>query len=148
MKNVILCLTLGLFLLCGAGCATVSTGQFVDLPDLNKEIDNPQMGRIYVIRPTMYGGALSTRITDNGKVIGVTMGNGYLCWERKPGKAEITAKAENLSIVNLDVQPSKSYYICQHIGMGWWTARNTLEVVSEQKGKEFLKECKPPTGGK
>ena len=146
MKNVILCLTLALILLCGAGCATMST-QAVALPDLNKQIDNPQMGRIYVIRPTMYGGALSMQITDNGKLIGITMGNSYLCWEREPGKVEIAAKAENLSVVSLDVQPAKSYYICQHVGMGWWTARNTLELVSEQKGKEFIKECTPPAYG-
>jgi hypothetical protein len=146
MKNVILCLTLTIIFLLGAGCAT--TCQSVAIPDQNKKIENPEMGRIYVVRPTSFGGSISMRITDNGEYVGNTGPNGYLCWERQPGSAEITGKAENLSTVNLEVEPAKTYYICQHIGMGVWYARNTLEVIPEEKGQKFLKKCKPPVFGK
>ncbi len=146
MKKLVLCLTVSLILLSVVGCST-TTSQTVAIPDLTKQIANPKMGRIYVVRPTMYGGIAPINITDNGKLIGTTKGDGYLCWERLPGKAEISAQAENLSMVSLDVESSKTYYVCQHIKMGWVAARNTLEVVSEEKGKKFLKKCKPPVYG-
>ena len=146
MKKVALCFTFAVILLFGAGCA--STCQSVAIPDLNKKIDNPEMGRIYVVRPTGFGGGISMRITDNGKYIGNTGPDGFLCWEREPGNAEIVGKAENISTVNLGVKAAKTYYICQHIGMGMWYARNTLEIVSEEQGQKFLQKCKPPVFGK
>lgn len=146
MKNVGLYLIVALMLAFGAGCAT--TCQSVQIPDLNKEIENPEMGRIYVVRPTAFGSGISMRITDNGEYIGNTGPNGYLCWEREPGAAEIAGKAENTSKVSLDVNRGEVYYICQHVQMGLLYARNKLEVVDEEKGKEFLRKCKAPVFGK
>ena len=146
MKKVTLCFTFAVILLFGAGCVT--TCQSVAIPNLNKEIDNPQMGRIYVVRPTGFASLASMWITDNGKYIGKTGPNGCLCWEREPGNAEIVGRAENTSTVNLEVEPAKAYYICQHIEMGMMDARNTLEVVSEEQGQKFLQKCKPPVFGK
>jgi hypothetical protein len=150
MKNVALYLIVALMLLvAGTGCATLATtSQSVPIPDLNKEIENPEMGRIYLVRPTDYGSAMAMRITDNGQYIGTTGGYGFLCWEREPGGAEIAGKAENTDKVSLDVNKGKVYYVCQHIQMGWMAARNRLEVIDEKKGKEFLKQCKPPVSGK
>ena len=142
MRNIILSLMVVFVALSAAGCAT--TCQSVTIPDQSKKIDNPQMARIYVVRPTAFGGAISIRITDNDKYIGNTGPNGYLCWERQTGKAEIAGKAENISTVTLDVKADEVYYICQHIKMGWWYARNELEVINADKGKEFLNKCKPP----
>lgn len=131
-----------LTLVIGAGCAT--TGQSVLIPDLNKEIEDSEKGRIYVIRPTAFGFGTSMRITDNGRFVGFTGPKGYLCWEREPGEAEIACKAENTSKVSLDVNKGKVYYIRQHMQMGLLRARNKLEVVNEEKGKELLQKCKPP----
>jgi len=142
MKNVCLYLMAGLTLLIGSGCAT--TQQYAAIPDLNKEIEVPTMGRIYVIRATVFGLGASMRITDNGQFVGDTGPNGYLCWERGAGKAEIACKAENTSKVSLDVSPGKIYYIRQHIQMGLLQPRTKLEVIDEEKGKELLQKCKPP----
>jgi len=141
-NNVGLYFIAALMLVIGAGCAT--TSQSVAIPDLTREIENPEKGRIYVIRPTVFKFGISMRITDNGRFVGFTGPNGYLCWEREPGEAEIACKAENTSKVSLDVNKGEIYYIRQHMQMGLLHARNKLEVVNEEKGKEFLQKCKPP----
>jgi hypothetical protein len=125
-----------------AGCAT--TRQSVPIPNQTKMVENPGLARIYVVRPTGFGSAISMRIIDNGKYIGNTGPKGYLCWERQPGSAEISSKAENTSTVTLNAESGEVYYICQHIQLGVVAARNKLEIVSKEQGQKYLKKCKPP----
>lgn len=146
MKIIGLYFMAALTLLIGVGCAT--TYQSVPLPDLNKEIENPEMGRIYVVRPSGFGSGISMSIMDNDRKIGETGPNGFLCWERERGKAEIVGKAENTSKVSLDVNSGNVYYIHQHVQLGLLFARNKLEVVDKEKGEKFLGKCKPPVSGK
>ncbi len=75
------------------GCS--STQQFVPFPDQSKVVEDPSMGRIYVMRPATVGAAISMDVADDGKIIGSTGPHGFLCWERKPGDAVISSKAEN-----------------------------------------------------
>lgn len=144
MKKVIV-LIVACSVLFLAGCAT--TCQSVPIPNQTKMVENPGLARIYVARPTGFGSAVSIRITDNGKYIGNTGPDGYLCWEREPGSAEISGEAENTSTVKLNAKSGEVYYICQHIQMGWWRARNKLEILSEEQGQKYLKKCKPPVFG-
>ena len=143
MKNVYklgLCFALVGFL---SGCA--STKQFVAFPDQTKRVEDPNKARIYVVRPTSLGGAVSMDVRDGGKIIGSTGANGYLCWERNPGAMEITGKAENTVKLPLTVEKGGVYYIQQHVKMGFLMARNKLSLLSEAEGKEKVKQCKPPT---
>jgi hypothetical protein len=47
------------------GCA--SPRQFVPMPDQSKTIEDPSKGRIYVIRPSSFGGAVGMNVADGGK---------------------------------------------------------------------------------
>ena len=107
-------------------------------------IENQEMIRVYVIRATGLGSAISTNIYDDNRLIGTTGPNGYLCWEREAGKTEILAKAENKSKVYLDTEPGEICYIKQDIQLGVLMARTKLELVNEEQGKKLLKKCKPP----
>ena len=124
------------------GCA--STKQYVPLPDQNVQIEDTTKARIYVVRPTSFGAAISMDIFDSGKHIGVTGPYGYLCWERDTGKALVSGSSENTSTLPIAAEKGKTYYIDQGIRMGFVVARNKLTLLDEKEGKEELKKCKKP----
>jgi hypothetical protein len=128
-----------------AGCA--SNQQFVRFPDQGKRLEDPAKGRIYVIRPSVMGSAASLEVWDGNLHVGNTGANSFLCWERKPGQAQVSGKEENVSTVELNVEANQVYYIFQHMRMGWVQARNKLEVITEEEGQKRLKGCKPPKPG-
>jgi len=124
------------------GCT--STRQFVPLPDQTKSVEDTSKARIYVVRPTVAGGAISMKVRDGEQEIGKTGANGYLCWERTPGETTIKSKAENTATLPLNTEAGAVYYVQQHIRIGILKARNKLSLLSTQEGEEALKKCKPP----
>ncbi len=124
------------------GCAP--TIQFVPFPDQMKQIEDPDKARIYVVRPTTFGGFISMKINDGEKLIGKTGPNGYLCWEREPGRMLLVGKSENTDKFPLMVEKGISYYIQQHVRMGLVIARNKLSLLTEEDGKAKVSKCKPP----
>jgi hypothetical protein len=124
------------------GCA--STTQYVPLPDQSKRIEDPSKARVYVVRPTAFGGAVTFKVSDDDTLIGNTGPNGYLCWERPVGQMEVIGKAENTSRLQVEVEQGSVYYIQQHVRMGILSARNELSLLSEADGKNKLSKCKAP----
>lgn len=126
------------------GCAT--TRQIAPMPDLSKQpTADPAKARIYVLRPTVFGGAIKMNVTDNGQLIGTTGPKGYLVWERDAGAMQLAASAENTSQLPLTVEPGKAYFIQQDVQMGCIMARTQLSVLPEQEGRVVLARCQPPT---
>lgn len=125
-----------------SGCA--SAKQYVALPDQKVEVENQEMGRIYVLRPSSLGAAISMAVKDDNQLVGDTGAGSFLCWERNPGEAKITGKAENESWVKMYVDKGKRHYVLQRMQMGAFIARNKMEVISEEEGKKYLGKCKPP----
>jgi|KBSSwiStaDraftv2_1062776.scaffolds.fasta_scaffold810589_1 hypothetical protein len=123
------------------GCA--GTHQYLPMPDQSKTVDDPAKGRIYVLRPSSFGGAVGMNISDGGNPVGSTGPGGYLCWEREPGDVVVSSTSENTSRVSLAVRAGTVHYILQSIRMGIWVARTDLEVIDEAKAKAELKHCKP-----
>jgi hypothetical protein len=116
----------------------------VPLPDQSKRIEDPGKARIYVVRPTSFGGAISFEVSDGRTLIGNTGPNGYLCWERPGGQMEVIGKAENTARLPVKVEQGTVYYIQQHVRMGIMKARNELSLLSEAEGKSKVSKCKPP----
>ena len=137
--SMALAATLSLFL---SACA--STHQIAHFPDQQKRIEDPSKARIYVMRPALFGTAISIDVSDGSTPIGNTGPRSYLCWERPPGDAILTGKAENASLLTLPVTRGNIYYVRQSIYPGVLLARNSLDLVSEKEGQETLKKCKPP----
>ena len=143
MKKACLVFIFGAIFVLSSGCAT--TVQFVTLPDQNQTVEDPEKGRIYLMRPASIGGGIPMLVSEGGRQIGETGPGGFLCWERQPGETQVTSQAENTDAVTFDVDKGKVYYIFQHVRMGWVKARNELELVTdEEEGKKVLKTCKPP----
>jgi hypothetical protein len=124
------------------GCA--STRQMVPLPDQTKLIEDAGKSRIYVVRPSVVGGAISMRVSDGENEIGTTGAKGYLCWEREPGETTIRSHAENEDKLQLNTEAGAIYYIQQQIRVGVMVARNKLKLLSPQQGEDALLKCKPP----
>ena len=139
MKKIFFAVVAVLFL---SGCAGAK--QYLPLPDLTVPVENPDYGRIYVLRPTPFGSAVSMKVREGIKNIGVTGPNSFLAWEREPGPASIVSKAENDEVLNFEVEKGKAYYVQQHVRMGLMEARNELELLSEDEGKALLSKCKAP----
>jgi hypothetical protein len=125
------------------GCATPQ--QLVHFPDAKMVVEDPSKGRIYVIRPGLTGLGISTDISADGEIIGSTGPQSYLCWEQEPGEVAISAKADNVSELEVNVLAGQVKYVVQKLHFGWITTDNQLTVVSEDVGKAALKKCKPPT---
>ena len=124
------------------GCLTVS--QRAPFPSQSVSIENPEMARIYVMRPSSFAFAAFMAILDGERAIGKLGPNSYLCWEREPGKTEIASDSENVSTVTLTVEKGKTYYIKQTMKVGWNSPRSAMELVSEEDGRSMLKHCKGP----
>ena len=96
-----------------SGC--VSAVQHVPLPDQSVGLEKAGMARIYVVRPTMiYGKPVEVR--DNARLIGTTVAQTYLCWERPAGSMRLTGEAYiNLDSRNVNVKSGYVYYYEQVI---------------------------------
>lgn len=124
------------------GCA--STVQPVRFPDQAKVVEDPRKGRIYVIRPGLTGLGISTEVRDNGRLVGSTGPHGFVCWERAPGEAVISATAEDTSEIRVAVKPGQVVYIIEKLDFGWISTTSRLDLVSETEAAAALKKCKPP----
>jgi hypothetical protein len=99
--------------------------------------------RIYLIRPDPGSKMASTKISDNGILIGNTGPRGYLCWERQPGRVRVTSLSSGEAAAELTVEAGSAYYIVQRVDPGWVYGKSSLAVVPEEKGQALLKSCKP-----
>jgi hypothetical protein len=97
---------------------------------------------IYVIRPTHIGAAIQTKLSVDGKWVGVNRANNYFYLVLDPGKHYFCSQAENRSVLSLAVEAGKTYYLQQKIRMGWAKAQNHLEVLEAEEGKKGLGKCK------
>jgi len=100
---------------------------------------------IYVVRPTMGGNKVQTKLAADGQFKGVNRGNNYFFFTLEPGQHYFCSQAENKSTLSLKVEAGKTYYLQQKIKMGFMKARNKLVVISEAEGKEALGKCHPST---
>ena len=100
---------------------------------------------IYVVRPTMFGNKVQTKLAVNGQFKGVNRGNNYFFFTLEPGTHTFCSQAENKSALSLKVEAGKTYYLQQQIKMGFMKARTKLVTISEAEGKEGLAKCQPST---
>ncbi len=98
---------------------------------------------IYVIRPTMSGNKVQTKLAVDGQWMGVNRGNNYFFFTLPPGEHYFCSQAENRSVMALKVDAGKTYYLQQKVRFGFMKARNKLEALDEAEGKKGLAKCHP-----
>jgi hypothetical protein len=98
----------------------------------------PDMGLVYVVRPTMMGNKVQTKLGVGGRWLGVNRGNNYFYITLPPGEHYVCSQAENRHVITLTVEAGKTYYLQQRITMGFMKARTRLEVLDEEEGVKAL----------
>ncbi|MCI0356297.1 MAG: DUF2846 domain-containing protein, partial [Acidobacteria bacterium] len=98
---------------------------------------------IYVIRPTMGGNKVQTKLSVDGKWVGVNRGDNYFFFTLDPGQHYFCSQAENRSVMALSVEAGKTYFLQQKIQMGFMKARNKLVQLDDAEGKKGLAKCHP-----
>ncbi len=141
-----------------SGCVSQHQ-QLVHFPSQDKPIEDPEKGRIYVMRQPWLWNIAShmalVTVRDGDLVIGSIAGHrGFLCWEREPGQARVSCIGDNGGVI-VAVEKGKVYYMLQHVEPVWQTINpalpgsgemaTRLELVNEEKGRKELSKCVPPT---
>lgn len=93
---------------------------------------------IYVLRPSMIGNKVQSKLAVDGDWKGTNRGDNYFYFTLDPGPHYFCSLAENHSVLKLEVATGKTYYLQQHVRMGLMKARNKLEVMDEEEGKAKL----------
>jgi hypothetical protein len=93
---------------------------------------------VYVVRPTMLGNKIQTKLAIDGKWVGINRGNNYFFVTLDPGEHYLCSTAENRSVLKLTVEPGRTYFLQQKIRMGFMKASNRLELIDEPEGKVAL----------
>lgn len=105
----------------------------------------PDKALIYVVRPTMWGNKVQTKLAVDGKFMGINRGNNYFFFTLDPGQHYFCSQAENKSVLSMKVEAGKTYYLQQQIKMGFMKARTKVVAMNEDEGKEALAKSHPST---
>lgn len=95
---------------------------------------------VYVLRPSMMGNKVQTKLAVDGDWKGVNRGNNYFFITIEPGDHYFCSAAENHSVIKLTVEAGKTYYVQQHVRMGVMKARNKIEPMTDEEGKAKLEK--------
>ena len=135
-------LTVSVTLLCLAGCASVKMGD-AGKDAAAKTFVAPKDGAgIYIYRNETMGAAVKMDVALDGSPIGQTAAKTYFYREVRPGKHVVTSVAENSESLEIDAEPGVLYYVWQEVKMGILRARNKLQLVDENVGKQGVLESK------
>ncbi len=95
---------------------------------------------VYVLRPTIIGFAVQSKFAVDGEWLGVNRGKTYFFLMVEPGEHYFCSKSENQDALKLSVEAGKTYYLQQKVEAGFMKARTNLVEMTEEKGKEKLKD--------
>lgn len=95
-------------------------------------------GLIFVLRPTMMGNGIQTKLAVDGDWKGVNRGNNYFYFTLDPGEHYFCSVAENHSLLTLKVEAGKTYFVQQHVAMGLVKARTSVSQMTDQEGQKKI----------
>jgi len=93
---------------------------------------------IYVLRPTIIGYKINSKLAVDGEWMGVNRGRTYFYFPVEPGEHFFCSEAENQDYLALSVEAGKTYFLQQKVEAGIWKARTNLVVMTEEEGKKKL----------
>ncbi|MFN0035983.1 MAG: DUF2846 domain-containing protein [Saprospiraceae bacterium] len=104
----------------------------------------PPVGKslIYIVRPSLVGGAISTRLTCDGKKLGSTHSRQFVYAIVSPGWHRLVSHEEPVNEIVLFTEPGKAYFVQQRVKMGMVMAQFDLIGVKEEEGRAMLNRCK------
>jgi hypothetical protein len=125
-----------------SGCASVPMASAERDTAAKSYAVKPDKANIYVYRNEGMGAAVKMSVVLDGKLVGDTGAKTFLVLEVAPGKHTLVSKTENDSTLVVDTVAGKNYFVWQEVKMGLMSARSSLQLVDEAKGKAGVAECK------
>ena len=128
------------------GCASLPPIQTMKDETANFQLPKlPEEGKaiVYVVRPTMLGGAIRFNVfvddQEEPSEMGYTRGNQYIYFNVMPGERKIYSKAENWAETIITANIGDIFFIQQEPAMGIIMARNNLFKIEDYEGKYHVK---------
>jgi hypothetical protein len=128
-------------LLLFTSCATVPLAS-PDLYAAAKEFKpHPDKALIYIVRPGAFvGAAINITPVFDQKILGALKGGTYAVVEAAPGPHQVALfGGENVGVVNIDAEAGRLYFVRVQPGIGIWASQVLVELLTEERGKEFVK---------
>ena len=122
------------------GCAT-SGPKFTEIAPAISNVE-PDMGRIYLYRPSSFGAAVRPNIKLNGEVIGEAISWGFFYVDRKPGNYEIMTSTEVERKLSLTLDKGQTRYVRLNIAMGFFVGHVYPELVETEVGEKEIQDCR------
>jgi hypothetical protein len=125
------------------GCATVPMAS-VEQDAAAKTFAAPtaEKSGVYVFRDSHFGAALKKLVSIDGKPLGQSAPMTYFYKEIAPGPHTVSTESEfGDNTLNFVAEGGKNHYIRNYIRMGVFIGGANLEVVSEEEGKNAIKQC-------
>lgn len=122
------------------GCATKGPTYTELAPSIDPPSEND--GRIYFYRTTILGAALQPEIMVNNSGVGKSIAQGFFYIDREPGKYEIKTTTEVERTLSLLLEDGETRYVKFSVSMGFLMGHVYPELVSNEEGKEEIKNCK------
>lgn len=126
------------------GCAKTAM-ETQEKSDAAKQFINPPKTEtgLYIYRDSFFGSALKKNLYIDDKFIGESAPKVFFYKLLKPGNHKISTESEfGNNDLNIVMEGGKNYFVRQYIKMGVFVGGANLEQVSEEKGKEAIKELK------
>jgi hypothetical protein len=95
---------------------------------------------IYVLRTTILGMKIHSKLAVDGEWKGVNRGKTYFFFTVEPGERYFCSESENQDYLKLNVEAGKTYFLKQEVKFGTWKARTKLVQMTEEEGRESLKK--------
>jgi hypothetical protein len=126
-------------------CPKVDIKFSADTDKKSHPTPEPESGKalLYVLRPTMYGNKIQSKLGIDGQWVGLNRGRNYFFVQLDPGEHYLCSKSENRSTMALTVEAGKTYFVEQKVRMGFMKARTKLATMTDEKGREKLAKCHP-----
>lgn len=93
---------------------------------------------IYVLRPTIIGYKINSKLAVDGNWVGVNRGKTYFFFPVESGEHYFCSESENQDYLALTVEAGKTYFLQQKVEAGVWKARTNLVVMNDAEGRKKL----------
>ncbi len=99
------------------------------------------VARVCVLRPESMAGSRSIEVRDNGRLVGATRGETFLCWIATPGAHQIAAHDDDTGPVLLHARAGGRYWLHQDIVELDGMLHAHLDWLEEPAALEMLEAC-------
>lgn len=128
----------GLALLIASGC---TPSQMREATPTDTYAPTQTKALVYVVRPSDFGGAVTSSIwdimenADKDKFVGLLGGSSQLAYYAEPGEHLFMVIGENADFMRAYLEAGKTYYMLNTVRMGVWKARFSLKPIDQTKIK-------------